>query len=82
MRTSRSVAADWRRKASAGVSWSVSLREVSRGHSFYNLAGSNNIILLTTERYKQYPMLIQGYGAGAEVTAAGVFGDIMNIANI
>lgn len=61
---------------------SVSLREVSRGHSFYNLAGSNNIILLTTERYKQYPMLIQGYGAGAEVTAAGVFGDIMNIANI
>ena len=61
---------------------SVSLREISRGHSFYNLAGSNNIILLTTERYKQYPMLIQGYGAGAEVTAAGVFGDIMNIANI
>ena len=60
---------------------SVSLREIAQGHSFYKLEGSNNIILLTTERYRQYPMLIQGYGAGASVTAAGVFGDIMNIAN-
>lgn len=46
------------------------------------LEGSNNIILLTTERYKEYPMMIQGYGAGASVTAAGVFADIMSIANI
>ncbi len=61
---------------------SVSLREIEQGHSFYKLEGSNNIILFTTEHYKQYPMLIQGYGAGASVTAAGVFGDIMNIANI
>lgn len=61
---------------------SVSLNEVGRDHPFYNLAGSNNIILLTTERYKEYPMLIQGYGAGAGVTAAGVFADIMSIANI
>lgn len=61
---------------------SVQLREIPQGHSFYKLEGSNNIILLTTERYKQYPMLIQGYGAGASVTAAGVFGDIMNIANV
>ena len=60
----------------------VSLQEVERDHPFYNLAGSNNIILLTTERYKEYPMLIQGYGAGAAVTAAGVFADIMSIANI
>jgi len=61
---------------------SVSLREIEQGHSFYKLEGSNNIILITTERYKQYPMLIQGFGAGASVTAAGVFGDILNIANI
>ena len=61
---------------------SVSLKEVSQGHPFYNLEGSNNIILLTTERYKEYPMQIQGYGAGADVTAAGVFADIMSIANI
>ena len=61
---------------------SVSLCEVDRHHPFYHLEGSNNIILLTTERYKEYPMMIQGYGAGAGVTAAGVFADIMRIANI
>lgn len=60
----------------------VSLQEVDNHHPFYNLEGSNNIILLTTERYNEYPMLIQGYGAGASVTAAGVFADIMSIANI
>ena len=58
----------------------VSLQEFNREHSFYGLEGSNNIVLLTTERYKEYPMLIQGYGAGASVTAAGVFADIMSIA--
>ena len=58
------------------------MEEVDRKHPFYNLEGSNNIILLTTERYKEYPMLIQGYGAGADVTAAGVFADITSIANI
>lgn len=61
---------------------SVSLRTVGKEHPFYNLEGSNNIVLLTTERYKEYPMLIQGYGAGAGVTAAGVFANIMSIANI
>lgn len=61
---------------------SVGLREIDAGHHFYNLDGSNNIILLTTERYRNHPMLIQGYGAGADVTAAGVFADIMSIANI
>ncbi len=61
---------------------SVSLQEVALGHPFYNLEGSNNIVLLTTERYKEYPMQIQGYGAGASVTAAGVFANIMSIANI
>ena len=60
----------------------VALREVESSHPFYNLEGSNNIVLLTTERYREYPMLIQGYGAGASVTAAGVFANIMSIANI
>ena len=61
---------------------SVALQRVGERHPFYDLEGSNNIILITTERYNQYPMLIQGYGAGASVTAAGVFADIMSIANI
>ena len=62
--------------------YSVSLMEFEENHSFYVLEGSNNIILLTTERYNRHPMLIQGYGAGADVTAAGVFADIMSIANV
>ena len=61
---------------------SVGLQEVGADHPFYTLEGSNNIILLTTERYREYPMMIQGYGAGASVTAAGVFADIMSIANV
>ena len=61
---------------------SVALERVGERHPFYDLEGSNNIILITTERYNQYPMLIQGYGAGASVTAAGVFADIMSLANI
>ena len=60
----------------------VSLQEVDTHHPFYDLEGSNNIILITTKRYHEYPMLIQGYGAGASVTAAGVFADIMRVANI
>lgn len=60
----------------------VSLQAVGKEHPFYNLEGSNNIVMLTTERYKEYPMLIQGYGAGASVTAAGVFANIMSVANI
>ena len=59
---------------------SVSLEEFDHNHSFYVLEGSNNIVMLTTERYRKYPMLIQGYGAGASVTAAGVFADIMSLA--
>ena len=60
----------------------VGLEEVASNHPFYGLESSNNIILLTTERYHEYPMMIQGYGAGASVTAAGVFADIMSIANV
>ena len=61
---------------------SVALEAIDRRHPFYDLEGSNNIVLLTTERYREYPMLIQGYGAGAGVTAAGVFANIMSIANV
>ena len=61
---------------------SVGLEEVNATHPFYNLEGSNNVIMITTERYREYPMIITGYGAGADVTAAGVFADIYSIANI
>ena len=61
---------------------SVALKEVGQAHPFYNLEGSNNVVSLTTERYREFPMLIQGYGAGASVTAAGVFANIMSIANV
>lgn len=60
----------------------VGLQAVDSHHPFYELEGSNNIILISTERYHEYPMLIQGYGAGADVTAAGIFADIISIANI
>ncbi len=61
---------------------SVSLQEVDGNHPSYNLEGSNNIVMITTERYYDQPMVIKGYGAGAEVTAAGVFADIIRVANI
>lgn len=60
----------------------ASLQAVESSSPFYELEGSNNIILITTERYNEYPMQIKGYGAGADVTAAGVFSDIIRIANI
>ena len=60
---------------------SVGLEAVDSRHPFYGLEGSNNIVMLTTERYREFPMLIQGYGAGAAVTAAGVFSNIMSTAN-
>ncbi len=61
---------------------SVGLQVITPDHPFYSLEGSNNVVLLTTERYHDYPMVIKGYGAGADVTAAGVFADIFSIANI
>lgn len=60
----------------------VSLERINIHHPFYNLEGSNNIIMLHTERYAPHPMIIQGYGAGAGVTAAGVFADILDIVNV
>ena len=60
----------------------IGLQEVDSRHPFYELEGSNNIIMISTERYHEFPMIIKGYGAGADVTAAGVFADIISIANI
>lgn len=59
----------------------VKLGSVNESHPFYSLSGSDNIILLTTERYHERPMVIRGPGAGAEVTAAGVFADVIRIGN-
>jgi aspartokinase/homoserine dehydrogenase 1 len=61
---------------------SVELKSVDAEHPSYYLAGSNNIVLLTTERYRELPMVIKGYGAGADVTAAGVFADLMRVVNV
>lgn len=60
----------------------VELLTIGADHPSYNLEGSNNIILLTTTRYNELPMVIKGYGAGAEVTAAGVFSDLMRVVNV
>jgi aspartokinase/homoserine dehydrogenase 1 len=60
----------------------VGLMEVDRSHPFYDLEGSNNIVLIWSEHYFEHPMQIKGYGAGADVTAAGVFADIIKVANV
>ena len=60
----------------------VGLVDIDINHPSYNLAGSNNIVLITTERYRELPMVIKGYGAGAEVTSAGVFADLMRVMNV
>jgi len=60
----------------------VGLTSVDSSHPTFDLEGSNNIVILTTERYRELPMVIKGYGAGADVTAAGVFADIMRVVNV
>jgi aspartokinase/homoserine dehydrogenase 1 len=60
----------------------IELKSVNAEHPTYYLEGSNNIVLLTTERYRELPMVIKGYGAGADVTAAGVFADLMRVVNV
>ena len=73
----------WRFVASlSGGKAKICLLEVDAAHPFFNLQGSDNIITLHTERYSAQPMVIKGAGAGAAVTAAGVFGDIIRVANI
>lgn len=58
---------------------SVGLQNINSDHDFYNLEGSDNIILFYTKRYNKHPLIIKGAGAGAEVTAGGIFGDIIRI---
>ena len=60
---------------------SVGLQRIPEGHDFYNLEGSDNIVLFYTERYPNQPMIIKGAGAGADVTASGIFADIIRIGN-
>ncbi len=57
------------------------LKYFNSDHPFYNLEGKDNIVLFTTKRYPEQPLVIKGAGAGAEVTAMGIFADIMRIAN-
>nr|WP_299383446.1 bifunctional aspartate kinase/homoserine dehydrogenase I [Allomuricauda sp.] len=59
----------------------VGLQKIPKGHDFYNLEGSDNIVLFFTERYPNQPMIIKGAGAGADVTASGIFADIIRIGN-
>ena len=60
---------------------SVKLQEVGENHPFYSLSGSDNIISFHTARYKERPLVVKGPGAGAEVTAAGVFAELISISN-
>ncbi len=62
-----------------GNKGNISLKEIDRNHPFFTLSGSDNIIAFTTERYKERPLVVKGPGAGAEVTASGVFADIIRI---
>ena len=59
----------------------VGLQEIPEGHPFYNLKGKDNIVMFYTQRYPEQPMIIKGAGAGADVTASGLFADIIRIAN-
>ena len=59
---------------------SVGLKEVAPDHPFYNLEGKDNIVLFYTDRYAEQPLIIKGAGAGAEVTASGLFGDVISLA--
>ena len=60
---------------------SVGLKEIPEGHPFYNLEGKDNIVMFYTERYPEQPMIIKGAGAGADVTASGLFADIIRTTN-
>ncbi len=59
----------------------VGLKEIPEGHPFYNLKGKDNIVMFYTNRYPEQPMIIKGAGAGADVTASGLFADIIKIAS-
>jgi aspartokinase/homoserine dehydrogenase 1 len=73
----------WRYVASVNEGrGSMGLLEVDASSPLYPLEASNNIILITTDRYHELPLIVKGYGAGAEVTAAGVFADVIRVANL
>ena len=59
----------------------VGLQQIAKNHPFYNLEGSDNIVLFYTDRYPENPLIIKGAGAGADVTASGIFADVIRIAN-
>ncbi len=59
----------------------VELEAVDASHPFYNLEGKDNIVLFYTNRYKEQPMVIKGAGAGAEVTASGIFADVLRLSS-
>ena len=59
----------------------VGLQHIPKDHPFYNLDGKDNIVLFYTNRYKDQPLIIKGAGAGAAVTASGIFGDIIRTGN-
>lgn len=58
---------------------SVGLQEIPEGHPFYNLEGKDNIVMFHTQRYPEQPLIVKGAGAGADVTASGLFADIIKI---
>ena len=58
---------------------SVGIKHIPKNHDFYNLEGSDNIVLFYTDRYKDQPLIVKGAGAGADVTAAGIFADIIRV---
>lgn len=60
----------------------VGLKEIPAGHPFYNLEGKDNIVMFYTDRYNDQPLIIKGAGAGSEVTASGLFADIIRASNI
>ena len=57
----------------------MGLNEIEKYHDFYNIEGSDNIILFYTDRYNERPLIVKGAGAGAEVTASGIFADLIRI---
>ena len=60
----------------------VGLQFIAKDHPFYNLEGKDNIVLFYTDRYVDQPLLIKGAGAGAAVTASGIFADVIRIGNV
>ena len=60
---------------------SVGLQKISSNHDFYNLEGKDNIVLFYTDRYAEQPLVVKGAGAGASVTASGIFADVIRIGN-